>query len=141
MAPSPSARLLLDLRKPPFCAFPRVTAKLAGKLGDRSLYGPLQEVQLLQPLEPALNVAALDQSFDRLDRPVLPTHSNEYRRVVAPRLRMSRSKSLTRYSAVGFAPGLSEPPALFSQGPPAFRFARRKSTNASSGAGFCRRLG
>jgi hypothetical protein len=37
-----------------------------------------------QPLEPALNVAALDQSFDRLDRPVLPTHSNEYRRVVSP---------------------------------------------------------
>ncbi len=74
----PDASLLLRARwiagrgGPPFCAFPRVTAKLAGKLGDRSLYGPLQEVQLLQPLEPALNVAALDQSFDRLDRPVLP---------------------------------------------------------------------
>ena len=41
----------------------------------------------------------------------------------------------------GFALALSEPPALFSQGPPALRFARRKSTNACSGAGFCRRLG
>jgi len=65
-----------------------VAAKLVGKLGDRSLYCPLEELQLLQPLEPALVVAALDQSFDRLDRPVLLTHSNEYRRVVTPHLRM-----------------------------------------------------
>jgi len=82
----PTARLL-DLCKSPFCAFKRVAAKLGGKSGDRGLYGPLQEVQLLQPLEPALNVTALDQSFDRLDGPVLPTHSNEYGGVVASRFR------------------------------------------------------
>jgi hypothetical protein len=50
-------------------------------------------------------------------------------------------EGLVLHSVVGFAPGVSVPPALFSQGSPAFRFARRKSTNASSGAGFCRRLG
>jgi hypothetical protein len=41
--------------------------------------------RLLQPLESALNITALDQSFDHLDGPVLPTHSNKYRGVVASR--------------------------------------------------------
>jgi len=45
----------------------------------------LAMTRLLQPLESALNITALDQSFDHLDGPVLPTHSNKYRGVVASR--------------------------------------------------------
>jgi hypothetical protein len=49
-----------DLFNTPFRALNRIARELGRKLGDRRFDRPFREPKLVQPLESALNVAALD---------------------------------------------------------------------------------
>src|SRR5205814_933846 len=47
---------------------------------------PVQQIQLLEPPEAALKIAALNQPLDCIDRAVLTAHPNKDGRIVSPLL-------------------------------------------------------
>src|SRR5262245_18411417 len=75
-----------DLREAPFRALFCIMRELGWKLRDRRFDRPVDQVQLLEPLESALHVAALHQPLDRVDRAVLMPHANEDGRIISPLL-------------------------------------------------------
>src|SRR5262249_11481075 len=82
----PPRRLLVpgaDLLQPPFRALLCVLRELGRKLRDRRFDGPVDQTELLQPLEAALQIAALHQPLDRIDGSELMAHADEDGWVVA----------------------------------------------------------
>src|SRR4029077_3321122 len=74
----------LDLLKAPFRTLPGIARELGGKPGHSRFDRPVQQIQLVKPLEAALKIAALNQSLDRIDRAVLTAHPNKDGRIVSP---------------------------------------------------------
>jgi hypothetical protein len=88
-SPSASLRILpatLDLLKPPFRTLPGIARELGRELDHSRFDRPVQQIQLLEPLEAALKIAALNQPLDRIDRTVLTAHPNKDGRIVFPLL-------------------------------------------------------
>src|ERR1044072_3607910 len=66
-----------NLLEAPFRALFRIARELGRKPDDRGFDGPVDQAQLLEPLESALQLAALPQPLDRVDRSVLMAHADE----------------------------------------------------------------
>ena len=76
----------LYLLKTPFRALPGIARELGRELDDSRFNRPVQQIQLLEPLEAALKIAALNQPLDRIDRAVLTAHPNKDGRIISPLL-------------------------------------------------------
>ena len=74
---------MLDLLKAPFRTLPGIARELGRKPGDSRFDRPVQQIQLVEPLESALQIAALNQPLNRIDRAVLTAHRNEDGRIVS----------------------------------------------------------
>src|SRR5260370_38914644 len=74
----------LDLLKAPFRTLPGIARELGRKPGDSRFDRPVQQIQLVKPLEAALQIAALNQPLNRIDRAVLTAHRNKDGRIVSP---------------------------------------------------------
>ena len=73
----------LDLLKAPFRTLPGIARELCRKPGDSRFDRPVQQIQLVKPLESALQIAALNQPLNRIDRAVLTAHRNKDGRIVS----------------------------------------------------------
>ena len=105
----------LDLLKPPFRTLPGIAGELGRKPGDGRFDCPVQQIQLVKPLEAALQIAGLNQPLNRIDRAVLTAHRNKDGRIVSTLL--GELDASMKASSAGLAVRLAPIRTAYSIGP------------------------